>query len=93
MDVMEEVMDVAARWELLGTALRLRPSDLDTIQLKHQSDPTKCLKDMLVAWLQQCCDTRRFGQPSWRLLCQAVCKQVGGNNPGLARRIAGNHTN
>ena len=77
-------MDVAARWKALGTALGLKASDLDTIQARHQGDPTDCLRDMLVAWLQQRYDTKKFGQPSWRLLCQAVCKPVEGNNPVLA---------
>ena len=88
---MKEVMDVAVRWKPLGAALRLKPSDLDTIQARHHGDPTECLRDMLVAWLQQRYDTKMFGQPSWRLLCQAVYKPVGGNNPLLARRIARNH--
>ena len=86
-------MDVAAKWMPLGTALRLRPADLNTIQARHHGDPTECLRDILVAWLQQRYDTKKFGQPSWRLLCQAVYKPVGGNNPVLARRIAGNHSN
>ena len=84
-------MDVAARWKPLGAALGLKASDLDTIQARHQGDPTECLRDMLVAWLQQRYDTTMFGQPSWRLLCHAVYKPVGGNNPFLARRIAGRY--
>ena len=90
-DVVEEVMDVAAKWRSLGLALRLRAAELDTISSKNHTDPTECLRDMLLAWLQQRYDSKRFGPPSWRILCQAISKQAGGNNPALAREIAERH--
>ena len=52
-DVVEEVMDVAASWRSLGLALRLKAAELDTISSKNHIDPTECLKDMLLTWLQQ----------------------------------------
>ena len=87
-DVMDEVMDMASKWRPLGLALRLKPAQLDTISSKNHTDPTECLRDMLLSWLQQHYDTTKFGEPSWRLLCQAIHKPAGGNNPGLARKIA-----
>ena len=90
-DVIEEVMDVAARWRSLGLALRLKVVDLDTISLKNNNDPTECLGDMLLSWIQQRYDVSRFGLPSWKLLCQAISKSPGGNNPALARKIAKCH--
>ena len=80
---------MAPKWRPLGLALRLKPAQLDTISSKNHTDPSECLRDMLLAWLQQRYDTTKFGQPSWRLLCQAIHKPAGGNNPGLARKIAG----
>ena len=91
-DVMEAVLDIAAEWESLGIVLRITPAELYTISSKNHSDPKKCLRDVLFAWLQQRYDTKRFGQPSWRMLCQAVQKPVGGNNPALARKIAIKHS-
>ena len=88
-DVMDEVMDMASKWRPLGLALRLKPAQLDTISSKNHTDPTECLGDMLLSWLRKCYDTTKFGQPSWRLLCQAIHKPAGGNNPGLAKMIAG----
>ena len=85
-DVMEEVMDVTSSWKSLGLALRLKAAELDTISLKNHTDPTECLRDMLLAWLQQ--RSSKFGPPSWRILCQAISKRAGGNNPALARKIA-----
>ena len=90
-DVMEEVMDVASRWRSLGLALRLKPAELDSISTKNRDDPTEYLRDMLLAWLQQRYDVKRFGPPSWRMLCQVISKRVGGNNPALARKIAEYH--
>ena len=91
MDVKEEVMDMAPNWKPLGMALRLKPAELDRISLTNATDPFECLTNMLRAWLQQRYDTKRFGQPSWRLLCQAIHNPAGGNNPGLAKKIAERH--
>ena len=86
-DVMEAVMDVAAKWKALGGALRLRPPDLDTIK----GDPTECLRDMLLAWLQQRYDVKQYGAPSWDMLTKAVGKRSGGDNPALEEQIATMH--
>ena len=89
---MDAVVDMAAKWKSLGIALRIRPAKLDIISLKDPNDPNGCLRDVIHAWLQQHYDTKRFGQPSWKLLCQAVHKPAGGDNPALARKIAGEHS-
>ena len=91
-DVMEEVLGIAAKWNQLGMALRIKPADLDTISSKHPNDPKECLRDMLLTWLRQRYDTKKFGLPSWKLLCQAVEKSAGGDDPGLARKIAEDHS-
>ena len=88
MDVMEAVVGVATNWKFIGMALRIKPATLDIISSKHASDAKEYLSDMLRAWLQQCYDAERFGQPSWKLLCQAIHNHVGGNNPALAKKIA-----
>ena len=92
-DVVEEVIDLAAKWRSLGLALsyRLKPAELDTISSKNHINPTDCLKNMLPAWLQQRYDIIKFGLPSWRMLCQAILKSAGGNNPALSRKIAERH--
>ena len=87
-DVVEEVMDLASSWHSFGLALRLKPAELETISLKNYTNPTECLKDMLLAWLRQQHFIKKVGPPSWRMLCKAISVQVGGNNPPLARKIA-----
>ena len=86
------MLDIAARWEFLGTALRIKPAELAVTSKTHNKEPYGCLKDVLLAWLQQRYDTKKFSQPSWRMLCQVVHKRVGGNNPALAGKIAENHS-
>ena len=86
-DVVEEVIDMASKWMLLGLALRLSPQELDTIKETNHNQPIECLAYMLRAWLQQRYDTGTFGEPSWRLLCQVIHKCAGGN-PRLAKEIA-----
>ena len=84
-------MDLASRWKDLGLALRIKRSTLDTISTKNHHDPVDCLGDMLLVWLQGQYDTKRFGQPSWELLCKAVEDRAGGNNPALAGNIRKRH--
>ena len=88
LDVVEAVLDMAAKWKSLGAALRIRSAEMDTISAENPNDPIECLRDVLKAWLQLRYDAKRFGQPSWRMLCQAVQKPAGGNNPALAMKIA-----
>ena len=91
LDVKKEVMDLASRWKDLGLALRVRRPVLDTISSKNHHNPVDCLGDMLLVWLQGQYDTKRFGQPSWELLCKAVENRAGGNNPALAESIRKRH--
>ena len=91
-DVVEEVMDLAAHWRSIGLSLRLKAAELDTISSKNHTNPAECLKDMLLAWLQQHYDINKFGPPSWRMLCQAISNPAGGRNPALAKKIAECHS-
>ena len=86
--VMEQVIDIAAGWRPLGLTLGLRRAELDTISSRHHTDPTECLREMILSWLKQRYNTSKFGWPSWRLLCHAIHKPAGGNDPVLARKIA-----
>ena len=41
-DVVDEVIDLAAKWRPLGFALRLKSAVLDTIYSNHPNDTTEC---------------------------------------------------
>ena len=75
-----------ARWKHIGLALRLNPSQLNTIG-RGNGDVEDCLTEMLTLWLQKNYNTERFGEPSWELLARAVGHPAGGNNSALAEDI------
>ena len=78
---------MADKWNKVGLALRLDPSALSRVR-KNFSDVEDCLQEVLTQWLQKAYNTTRFGDPSWKLLVEAVAHPAGGNNPALAQQIA-----
>ena len=84
-------MSLAGRWPSISFALRLLPSDKDTIARSCRDIPGDCLREVLSKWLQRCYDTKKYGPPTWQMLVAAVANSAGGDNPGLAREIARNH--
>ena len=82
-----ELLPVAAVWEDVGLALKLKPHVLSTIKKDHM-DAKACLRNVLMEWLKKGYNTTRFGVPSWKLLVAAVAHPAGGNNRALAEQIA-----
>lgn len=72
-------------------ALRLNTNDLDSIAKDHGSDSMKCLRSVMLSWLQQHYNTQRYGRPTWKMLCKAIEGRAGADEPSLAREIAGRH--
>ena len=83
----KKLISATARWKDIGLALRLNPSQLNTIG-RGNGDVEDCLTEMLTLWLQKNYNTERFGEPSWELLVAAVGDPAGGDNPTLAEQIA-----
>ena len=83
---------MAARWRDVGTALRLKSGDLDTIDAKHRGNPQDCLTDVVMCWLKRNYNTKRFGEPTWRKLVGVVAHEAAGGNVALAREIARRHS-
>ena len=71
----------------MGLALRLDPNSLNGIEAK-KSDVENNLSDVLEEWLKKSYDTESFGDPSWKLLVDAVAHPVGGKDRALAMEIA-----
>jgi len=57
-DVMSAVVDLAVRWQDLGSSLGVRQSDLDNIHLASAHSPRECLRKMLILWLRQSYNVR-----------------------------------
>ena len=89
-DLKTELSPVIARWKQLGLALRLYPYKLDVIE-KENKELEECLTKVLTLWLKKTYNTERFGEPSWKLLADAVHHHAGGNNPALALKITRKH--
>ena len=63
--VLEEVVDISARWYQLGLQLGVKPGTLDRIRAQF-SDPRDQLQEMLKTWLETC------ASPSWKILVDAL---------------------
>ncbi|CAI8033370.1 hypothetical protein GBAR_LOCUS18822 [Geodia barretti] len=73
------------------TALRLDQGQLKKIEKENRDDLDDCLSETLSLWLNKNYNTERFGEPSWKLLAEAVGHPAGGNNPALSDDISMKH--
>ena len=87
----KELNPVSAKWKSIGIALRLNPNTLDCIQAKNSVDPSTCLTSMLTEWLNRNYNVKRFGEPTWQRLEEAVGDPAGGENMALATDLASRH--
>ena len=86
-----ELVQVAAKWRSIGIALRLKSKILDGIQAENSDDVTACLTLMVTEWLSRNYNVKKFGEPTWQQLAEAVGHPAGGANMALAREIAKRH--
>ena len=89
--MLKELNPVSAKWNSIGIALRLKPDILDGIQAGNIGDPRSCLTSVVKEWLKRNYDVRKFPEPTWRSLVEAVSNPAGGANMALARDMAGRH--
>ena len=82
-DTIKKLTDVAASWRNIGIQLGIRDSQLEAIQLQGES-PLNCLRQMLSTWLRKNYNVKKFGEPTWMKLIEAVNHPAGGGNPSLA---------
>ena len=89
-DTIKALTGVAANWRDIGIFLRIRPSQLETIQVQGYT-PMESMREMLITWLQRNYNVERFGEPTWKKLVEAVSHSAGGGNSSLAMKIASEH--
>ena len=92
MDILEEMMSVAAKWEEIGRGFGIEPGRLEQIQSNNPGDCKKCLSGVLTCWLRRNYDVSRFGEPTWHIVVKVVARPVAGDNCALALDIAGRHS-
>ena len=86
-----ELIPAAANWKRIGIALRMKSDVLETINLQCSGDPCECLLSMLNKWLKRNYDVKKFGEPTWQRLVEAVAHPAGGADMALAKKIAMRH--
>ena len=67
--------------------MRLDPDVLRRIRANN-TDVEDCLVDVLTEWLKKAYNISLFGDPSWKLLVDAVADPAGGSDCALAEKIA-----
>ena len=82
-DVTEEISRLHAVFYGVGRELGLRASDLDAIKLDSSLSYERKLNEVVLMWLREQYDSKRFGSPTWRRLVEAVNKI----RPALAKEI------
>ena len=90
-DVQSELSPIASNWKSVGLALRIKPDVLENIEAAKTGNPTACLFSTLKEWLNRNYNVKRFGEPTWQRLVEAVSHPAGGANVALATKIAENH--
>ena len=87
-EVMGEVITIAECWQKMLIFLHLPSLVKSTIAATNPTDPSACLRTVIVLWLQREYDVEQYGPPSWRALVEAVADPAGGNDTDLAESIA-----
>ena len=89
--VYSELHPAAAQWEGIWLALTLSVNDLDTTRARCSNDPERGLRATVQKWLNKNYDHEKHGNPSWKMLAEAVAHKCGGNNKALAEGITRRH--
>uniref|UniRef100_A0A1X7T8U7 Uncharacterized protein n=1 Tax=Amphimedon queenslandica TaxID=400682 RepID=A0A1X7T8U7_AMPQE len=87
--VYDKVKPISASWKSFAISLRLRITDINTIEASSHGNAISCLQKAIEYWLIKNYDYERHGIPCWRMVCVAV--KEGGGNPALADEIACKH--
>ena len=90
-DLRRELIPASANWTNIGIALGLHANVLDSIKTANISNPDACLTSMVTEWLKKNHNVDNFGEPTWRMLVEAVGDPAGGANMELARNMAKRH--
>ena len=89
-DVMGALTNVLANYNGIGGRLHLKSDVLSQIQ-RERLTAAESMERVIVQWLNKNYNTKRFGDPTWKMLVEAVANPTGGNNRAEAKRIADAH--
>ena len=89
-DILDELTRVRARYYEIGTMLYLDTATLDGIRTRSPSD-AMAMSSVIEEWLKGNYNTGRFGPPTWKMLVDVVANPNGGNDNGVAEKLAHRH--
>ena len=89
-EIYELLQNQEARCYAIGTHLKLKPSQLETIK-REAADFEDALRMIIMYWLQRKYNVKKFGPPTWQALVDAIQAPNGGKNTALAEEIAKKH--
>ena len=71
---------------MIGVYLKLKGRLLDVIERRCRSDTTRCLEEMVRAWLTLSYPVEKYGRPTWQFVIMAAAK--GSGNYRYAEELA-----
>ena len=79
----------AAKYAQIGRNFGLAPSTIESIKENHPlaGDNSKALQEVIITWVRQDFNTKKFGLPSW----QKVVEVISNFDKLLAKKIAEDH--
>ena len=77
----------AAKYAQIGRNFGLAPSTIESIKENHPGDNSKALQEVIITWVRQDFNTKKFGLPSWR----KVVEVISDFDKLLAKKIAEDH--
>ena len=89
--IAKELEDVASNFFALGCALRIKPSQMTTVEKECRYDHRRGLWEVVSLFVNQIYNVKKLGPPTWRKIVTAVSDSMGGCNHALAKKIAYTH--
>ena len=77
-----------AKYNQIAIYFGLPPSKVEEIRGNHPGDNASVLNDVIVSWVRQEYDVRKFGYPCWRKVVEAA---IGAEIKLQAKKIAESH--
>ncbi len=63
-DIMEMLMGLDSKWDLIAASLRLRVASMNTIKEENKSNTVRCLLLAITDWLKLNYNYKKNGKPS-----------------------------
>ena len=90
-EVYRKLWTIRANYYQLGIELGLPPGELQTIRQENSQNIAQGFTEVLLKWLKQLYNVKKYGPPTWQRLKEAVASPSGGNDHALAEKITEHH--